>query len=82
MLDSTIKDIDIQENIFNNRLVHIQIQTDEIINIFNIYAPVEILPKTEFYSKLNNYLIPYSHDICFYLEILIMFQILEIEIIL
>ena len=63
LLDSNIKNIDIQENIFNNRLVHIQIKTEEIINIFNIYAPVEIIPKTEFYLKLNNYLTNYFHDI-------------------
>ena len=63
LLDSNIKHIDIQENIFNNRLVHIQIKTEEIINIFNIYAPIEIIPKTEFYLKLNTYLNNYFHDI-------------------
>ena len=50
---------------FKNRLSHIQIQTDEIVNIINIYAPAhtENLIKIRFYQKLKEYLSKYKNEL-------------------
>ena len=50
---------------FKNRLLHIQIQTDEIVNIINIYAPAhtENLIKIRFYQKLKEYLSKYKNEL-------------------
>ena len=57
-LNFKIKQLEINENCFKNRIVHIQIQSPEIINIINVYAPSDHHNDTKrlFYSKLNMYL--------------------------
>ena len=51
--------------IFLNRSLHIQIETDETINIINIYAPVSRvnLDKFYFYQKLKEHLSKFKNQI-------------------
>ena len=56
--------IEVKNNIhiFQNRLLHIQIMNQEIINIITVYAPSgDLLEKTTFYQELMKYLQKYKH---------------------
>ena len=50
---------------FKNILLHIQIQTYEIVNVINIYAAAytENLIKVRFYQKLKEYLSKYKNEL-------------------
>ena len=64
LLNFKIKQIELNENCFKNRVVHIQIQSSETINIINIYAPSDHHNdiKRYSYSKLNTYLNKYKNQ--------------------
>lgn len=64
LLNFAIKQIEIKDDIFKNRLVHIQIKANEIINIINIYAPSDNKSndKFQFYNKLKDYLNNYKSE--------------------
>ena len=49
--------MDIEVDIFKNRMIHIQIKTKNVINMINLYAPTsEDKNKTCFYEKLKKYI--------------------------
>lgn len=64
LLNFKIKQLEVNENCFKNRITHIQIQSSEIINIINIYAPSDHHNDTKrfFYSRLNIYLNKYKNQ--------------------
>ena len=65
ILQFKTKQIESKENEFLNRFLHIQIETDEIINIINIYAPVngQNYEKLYFYQKLKEHLSKFKNQI-------------------
>ena len=57
LLKFQIKQMDIEDDIFKNRMIHIQIKTNYVINIINLYAPTgEDKDKTCFYEKFKKYI--------------------------
>ena len=60
----TVKEISNKEDIFINRVLHLQIETEEILDIINIYAPVneENQIKPGFFQKLKEHLNKYNYQ--------------------
>ena len=57
LLKFQIKQMDYGDDIFKNRMIHIQIKTNNVINIINLYAPTgEDKDKTCFYEKFKKYI--------------------------
>ena len=57
LLKFQIKQMDIEDDIFKNRMIHIQIKTNNVINIINLHAPTgEDKDKTCFYEKFKKYI--------------------------
>lgn len=67
LLNMKIIEIKNEENL-KNRLIHIQIETNETINIINLYAPAKgYLLKKNFYQDIKNYLNQYNKESIFLL---------------
>ena len=64
ILNYKIQQIEIKDEIFRNRVLHLQIQAEEIFNIINIYAPVnnDNLIKLRFFNKLKEHLYKFKNQ--------------------
>ena len=60
-LNFKIKEIELNQIIFKNRVCHVQIQAKETVNIINVYAPSGDTPdKVTFFKSLQDYLSLYK----------------------